>query len=388
MRIDGGDFEFYAGEGRPDTSREPGPEERDVRPAIERASALMAEWVEIAAVVPSLAHRVHLLAEAPGEVVTLARPQWALVVAISTGRTVGELIADRGLSEFEGCRAVKELVDAALAQVSEPNSELAPPAAEEVAADFHDPFDSADVVVTSSFYGDVTLGDDFGMEAPFAVDPVSEEPEPVAISHLSLVPSQEDEEGAEAGLSAEDHYSALRAAVVEIGDDLEVPGVAAWTEPTAEAATEDESHVSGFEVLEDEGSEVSSFSVTEYADEDASDLVGETGHIEPDGRVALHALLAEVTAQPFAAPSQEDEPVDGLADRGPWTPHELAHFEGWPDEEHTAAEDSQVAAAHDPVAHEGGAEDQGEESEAEPEESGPEPINRGLLLKFLSSVRN
>jgi hypothetical protein len=64
--------------------------------------------------------------------------------------------------------------------------------------------------------------------------------------------------------------------------------------------------------------------------------------------------------------------ADGLADRGPWTSHGLAgldHVNGWRDEAETGTDEPSSEAA-DEVA------------------EGPEPINRGLLLKFLSSVRS
>jgi hypothetical protein len=112
--------------------------------------------------------------------------------------------------------------------------------------------------------------------------------------------------------------------------------------------------------------------------------------IEPgvDGRAALQALLSEVTS------AEEDESdIDGLADRGPWTDNELAAFEhsdwtagtGYPAEERTEVHGAQGAEnlQHDPA--EG---DPAAESPEQGADPAAEPINRGLLLKFLSSVRN
>jgi hypothetical protein len=163
-----------------------------------------------------------------------------------------------------------------------------------------------------------------------------------------------------------------------------------------------------------------------------------------DGREAMRALLAELSPK-FEEPvsSPVGEPVDGLVDRGPWTSSELEQMGGWhredgqdviawPDDEKASdpvaasvqdagaafhpgsGYDSEVAAPAEgyeladfgfPLRTDGSADNgQGEhhaaveahaagehdsESENEPEgEPAEEPMNRGLLLKFLSSVRN
>jgi hypothetical protein len=72
-----------------------------------------------------------------------------------------------------------------------------------------------------------------------------------------------------------------------------------------------------------------------------------------------------------------------LADRGPWTPKELAgldQMEGWREEQ-----PEPIAAAKDEDEVEASSEDEGEPT---PEDEAAQPINRGMLLKFLSSVRS
>jgi hypothetical protein len=62
----------------------------------------------------------------------MLRPdQWQLVAAIAGGRTVADVLDTRGLAEFDGCRAVKELVDLRLVRVVAPAPEPVPePAAD------------------------------------------------------------------------------------------------------------------------------------------------------------------------------------------------------------------------------------------------------------------
>ena len=49
----------------------------------------------------------------------MLRPdQWQLVATIGGGRTVAELLSLRDMGEYEGCRAVKELVDLRLVEVA------------------------------------------------------------------------------------------------------------------------------------------------------------------------------------------------------------------------------------------------------------------------------
>jgi hypothetical protein len=124
-------------------------------------------------------------------------------------------------------------------------------------------------------------------------------------------------------------------------------------------------------------------------DGEPADMTDEEGGSE-DGRSALRALLAEVTAHTDEPPAEE-APVDGLMDRGPWTSHELEQMGAW----HEGDGSEMVAGAETPnnvLPFPGPGQESAEvageaEDEADPA-AGEEPINRGLLLKFLSSVRN
>jgi hypothetical protein len=173
-----------------------------------------------------------------------------------------------------------------------------------------------------------------------------------------------------------DHYAALRAAMVEVGENL-----------VDDAASDEELDGNPY------GEPV--FQVESDA--------------ELEGRAALQALLSEVTsADNGTGYAASDDPVDALADRGPWTQHELSAMEaedgwsegaaghnGWTDGVETPSNVVPFAPVHEADAdgRAGSAEGydevaEAEEAEAEDTEPAEEPINRGLLLKFLSSVRN
>jgi hypothetical protein len=92
-------------------------------------------------------------------------------------------------------------------------------------------------------------------------------------------------------------------------------------------------------------------------------VLGEDAGTEDEADDDDGANDAPPVNEPAEEPSAEvvvaqaaDHHTDGLADRGPWTINELASLDG-------------ATAAH-------------------PLDDGPEPLNRGLLLKFLSSVRS
>lgn len=338
MRDPGGDFEFFNAEIPSDHAKLAAPENRDVRVETERAEARLAEWVDIVSVVPSLAHDVRLARVAPGDQITIDRAQWELLVAVGGGSTVRAILSSCELREFEGCKAIKGLVDASLAEVSDESLSAEP---EEVAP----------------------VAETAPVDAPVLeeVAPVEEEP-------------------------ATAHYSELWAAAME--------------------ATQDESSEPVVDELPDEVAAV--VPPAEEAAHEPPELY------EHSSRDALDALVVEVAAMDD---HETDEPVDGLKDRGPWTSHELASFDEWRDDSFGVvqpasadipegenagvvpirplsaydatllqAEEQVDTHEYDSEAGDVVAEDAPEGDAAEPSED--EPINRGLLLKFLSSVRN
>lgn len=88
----------------------------DLIPLLEEVDRRLAEWPSIVATVPSQSCRLELEASFDGPVMLRAN-QWQVVATIGGGRPVGAVLTERGLGEFNGCKAVKELVDLGLVRV-------------------------------------------------------------------------------------------------------------------------------------------------------------------------------------------------------------------------------------------------------------------------------
>ena len=378
LRASSGRFSFDAGMSRPESANGVGEDENgaDVRPVLEVAQARLEEWSGIVAVVPSLQHKASLSPEAPRESVEISAEQWSLVVTIGEGRTVGDVLDRAGLPEFEGCRSLKTLVEDGLVAVSEPD-EL-PVVAEDL------PVEAEDLSV---------VNEPEPVDEPEAVSAV----EPQSLSDLEFgeVPEapaavvEEESSSLVVNGGAFDGHDFVFKTPAQLLEDSYEPQPVPYPEPPS---NENGDH-GVFDVESDDGSMTS--------------------------RAALEALLAEIPgdedgegAAEFGGDVQEH---DGLADRGPWTSQELASFDhegGWHDDQPAGAaeheepesdfssvedvEPSAAAAASD-FHFEAASEDDSEqpaeleateESEEELEEPQPEPVNRGLLLKFLSSVRS
>ncbi len=115
LRFDSGSFAFESDERTPNAEQ---PDE--VEGLLRRAGALLSEWTELEAVVPSLDHRVALTSELPSDEITIASDRWRSVVAVASGRSVGDLAGSLGLSELNVSRAVRDLVELGVADVEEP----------------------------------------------------------------------------------------------------------------------------------------------------------------------------------------------------------------------------------------------------------------------------
>jgi hypothetical protein len=323
LRMNEGDFVFDADVEQPEDAQRPVSEEdpeaakhTDIRPLLAEAEARLLEWGEIVAVVPSLAHEVFLVDEAPEGGVSLDGSQWSMVVAIGEGRPVEDVLDHLGLPEFDGCKALKQLVDDALAEVVEPG-------AHEVDED-----DEADEQAEAAQVTDVVSVN--GSEPVVAGDDDTVDSHTVHSDTLHHDTVHSDALDAEAS-----HVDAGEpgAAIYAISRDVAPP-------------------------------------------EDAS----------IEARAALSALLGGMSAAPLDAP---DSP-DGLADRGPWSSDELASLDQsgpWHQEESQSDEARSHAEVHD--AHDDGTDDAGSgDGDQEADQESEEPINRGMLLKFLSSVRS
>jgi Domain of unknown function (DUF4388) len=117
LRFDSGSFAFdtddrAAGGQRPEA----------VEDILRRATNLLSEWSELEAVVPSLAHQVTLAADLSADEVTIDADRWRSVVAVASGRTVGELASELGLTELGVSRAVRDLVELGVVDVESPGT--------------------------------------------------------------------------------------------------------------------------------------------------------------------------------------------------------------------------------------------------------------------------
>ena len=115
LRLDGGSFRFDADEKTARAGR-PVAAER----LLADAAARLEEWRAIEAVIPSLRHRLGLVAEAPTPEVILSAARWRTMVAVAaagTGSGVADLLS---VSSLDACRAVRDLVESGLVEVGEP----------------------------------------------------------------------------------------------------------------------------------------------------------------------------------------------------------------------------------------------------------------------------
>jgi Domain of unknown function (DUF4388) len=115
LRFGSGSFAFDSDKHTPNAEH---PDEVD--DLLRRANALLSEWTELEAVVPSLDHRVSLTSELSSDEVTIGADRWRSLVAVAGGRSVGEVASTLGLSELNVSRAVRNLVELGVADVNSP----------------------------------------------------------------------------------------------------------------------------------------------------------------------------------------------------------------------------------------------------------------------------
>lgn len=91
----------------------------DVASVLAEATALLQEWREIEAVVPSLDVHVALRPALEGAEVTIPADQWAHIVAVGPGRTVRALGDHLELAELPVSRVVRDLLELGVVQLEE-----------------------------------------------------------------------------------------------------------------------------------------------------------------------------------------------------------------------------------------------------------------------------
>ncbi len=122
LRFETGSFAFDADDRAVDSSSP-----QDVEDLLRKASSLLSEWSELEAVVPSLAHQVTLATDLSSDEVTIDADRWRSVVAVASGRTVGELASTLGLTELGVSRTVRDLVELGVADIDAPGAIPDPP---------------------------------------------------------------------------------------------------------------------------------------------------------------------------------------------------------------------------------------------------------------------
>jgi hypothetical protein len=124
LRFEDGAFTFDA-----DATPE-GDARHDVEHLLAGAEALLAEWREIEAVVPTLASWVTMRADLPGDEVSVDQARWTTLVAVGSGASVQAIGDTLGLAELPVSRAVRDLVDLGVVTVEARAAAPAPAAAQ------------------------------------------------------------------------------------------------------------------------------------------------------------------------------------------------------------------------------------------------------------------
>ena len=124
MRLSEGNFVFKDGVNAPEPA-EPAEASAEasaeaIEPIVRQAEERLNEWHDIVQVVPSLEHRVRLIADLPAGEVTLSAAEWHLVMSIALAGTVQGVLEELSLGQFDGCRGIRHLVDAGLVIIDPP----------------------------------------------------------------------------------------------------------------------------------------------------------------------------------------------------------------------------------------------------------------------------
>ncbi|SRR5579875_3774113 len=108
LGTDRGSFEFQPGKlGAP-----VGETNMEVSEAMEQARRRLAEWRELQLLIPSLDVQPRLVSELDPGQVTLDRDQWRVLTAVDGRRNLRAIGRALNLSDFEVCRAIRELLNA------------------------------------------------------------------------------------------------------------------------------------------------------------------------------------------------------------------------------------------------------------------------------------
>ena len=367
LRLEAGSFSFMAGTGAPSPAAP-----LEIEPVLAEAQSRLTEWREIERVVPSLDCWLDLSPEPPAAHVSMRAEQWRLIVAVGGGCRVDAIVDHLGGSELGGCRAVKELIEAGLVQLAEGSPaaadmsvESAGPALSLVGgtdsfgfADDGDRFASAHETQTSDDTSLVSFGDERqggGWLSSRVADPVTEFDSGDEIS--KAVAAAAAEAIASVGQTPVDHAGS-DAAALPAGQTLEDFDSLVTLPPRARK---------------------SRAGANDAAKEAAAEAKSGKGFVE---KRTLGAFLDEKAGRDTAGSLSEAQALTGqLASLGDESAEGFDRFDG------EAGKTAEVDVASEAAAQPGVEPGQVEAGEGA-DGADDEPLNRGLLLKFLSSVRN
>lgn len=346
LRLDGGTFSFQA-EGKAPRHSDP----VSIDAVLADAQVRLGEWAEISRVVSSLDAVVDMAAEAPADQVTVSRDQWHLLRTVAGGRSVAELMSVLGRSEFDTCKTVKQLVDFKLAAIQ---AHAGPPARQ--AANAH----------SGEGAGANARGAQAGAPQPGAREVGA------AGSRSGVTPPA----GSDGPGSSSRPTSAPSPAPAGAAAAAAQPGSRPSREPARQPDKNDEAAKAGAAAAAAVGNELEA--LAELASRPRRVRATTSDTVDPGERSARLAATkpggfgpnapTPAGQSPIRAPAEEPR----AAEEAKALVAQLAAL-GEDDEEKVAQKVAEHLAS-------------GGELPAVPE--GDEPINRGLLLKFLSSVRN
>lgn len=114
LDTDRGNFEFVPGK----ANAAVGGTALKVTEAMDHARQRLAEWQELQALIPSLDVQPRLVTELDPGQVTLDREQWRVLTAVDGRRNLRSISRALNLSDFEVCRAMKELLSAKVIELN------------------------------------------------------------------------------------------------------------------------------------------------------------------------------------------------------------------------------------------------------------------------------
>lgn len=351
LRLESGTFSFQA-EGKAPRRSEP----VAIDAVLADAQVRLGEWAEISRVVPNLDAVIDMAAEAPADEVKVSRDQWHLLRTVAGGRSVSDLMAALGRSEFDTCKTVKQLVDFKLASIQVKAAER--PARQPAGAP------------SGAAAGAGARGAQAG--APQAGAPQAGAPRAGAPGSLSGLggPAAPAAPAASPAASAPAASTAAAAAAPQ-------PAASQGREPAQQSDRNKEAAKVGAAAAAAVGNELDA--LAELASRPRRVRTTTSDSVDPGERPSTRLAATKPggfgpTPPTPAGQSPKPDPAEEpkSAEEAKALVAQLAAL-GGDDEEKVAQKVAEHLAS-------------GGELPAVPD--GDEPINRGLLLKFLSSVRN